>query len=267
MRGSWLVRLTLGCLCGLVVVLVVGGLAFGLLRDHPYFHVTRVRVYGTEHVSQQELMDLAQVHAGVSLWRIDGKRIRARLLTHPWIREVFIHRLVPNELEFTVYERKPSAVFGNHVAYLVDDGGHVLGPLGPKESPDLPRLTMVGDQNWLPGQQLTDPGIIAGLRVLAQSQEHAFVRHVGITRIEVVNAERFILHTHRGQLAVGANLTALDDKMAFFPTIEEILRSRTQGIEAIDLSFANQIVVKTTTRTLQGFGRLQKRGSGSGQTH
>jgi hypothetical protein len=105
------------------------------------------------------------------------------------------------------------------------------------------------------------------LRVLAQSQEHAFVRHVGITRIEVVNAERFILHTHRGQLAVGANLTALDDKMAFFPTIEEILRSRTQGIEAIDLSFANQIVVKTTTRTLQGFGRLQKRGSGSGQTH
>jgi hypothetical protein len=70
-----------------------------------------------------------------------------------------------------------------------------------------------------------------------------------------------------GKLIIGANLAAVEEKLAVFPALEEVLRSGRQRIDAIDLSFANQIVVKTAMRTSSGIGRLQKRGSGSGQVH
>jgi hypothetical protein len=114
---------------------------------------------------------------------------------------------------------------------------------------------------------VTDPGIRAGLRLLIQTQEQAFFHNVGLAHIEIINPERFILHTRRGKLIVGANLAAITDKLAFFPALEEVLRTRIRRVDTIDFSFANQIVVKTSTRTPQGIGRLHKRGDGSGQAH
>jgi cell division protein FtsQ len=266
-RGSWVRRLALWCVPGLCVALACAGVSFWILRDHAYFHVTAVRVYGAEHVSPQELMDLAQVRAGISLWRIDAGRIRARLRQHPWIRDVLVQRLFPNALELTVYERKPSAILAAHPGYILDGEGYVLGPFDPRERSGLPRLMVPGDQAWTPGQQVTDPAVKAALRVLAQSQEQAFFRNANIDRIEIINPERFVLHTRRGKLVIGANLAAVEDKLALLPAVEEVLRPGSRRIEAIDLSFATQIVVKTASRTPQGIGRLQKRGSGSGQAH
>jgi hypothetical protein len=260
-------RLAIWCAPGLVVLIAVGGLSFWLLHDHAYFHVTAVRVYGTERVPQQELMDLAQVQRGVSLWRIDTERVRSRLLRHPWIRDVLVHRLFPNELELIIYERKPSAIVTTHGGYIVDGEGYILGQLGPKESSSLPRLITSADHAWAPGQRVTDAGVVAGLRLLAQSQEQTFFRDIGLSHIEVINPERFILHTRRGRLVVGGNLATVEEKFAFLSVVEDALRSGVQRIDAIDLTFANQIVVKTTTRTPHGIGRLQKRGSGSGQAH
>jgi cell division protein FtsQ len=242
--------------------------SFWVLRDHVYFHVTAVRVYGAAHVSQQELMDQAQIPPGVSLWRIDAQHIRDRLLHHPWIKDVLVRRLFPNALELIVYERKPTAILANQVEYVIDVDGYVLGQGGPRESSSgLPRLLLRGDQTWTPGQHVADPGIRAALRILGQTQEQPLFHNIGLVDIEIVNPERFLLHTHRGKLVVGANLASIEDKLAFLPALDEALRTKIQHIDAIDLSFANQIVVKTSTRTPQGTGRLQKRGDGSGQTY
>lgn len=265
-RGSTLVRLMLWCVPGLVIVLALGGLSFWIFRDHIYFHVTTVRVYGTERVAQQELMHLAQIPSGVSLWRIDAQHIRARLLHHPWIRDVLVRRLFPNALELIVYERRPSAILASQVSYLIDSDGYILGQPGAAESlGTIPRLMLPADQSWAPGQQVTDPGIRAGLRVLAQAQERAFFHNIGPAHIEIINPERFIFHTQRGKLVVGADLAAMEETLAFFPALEEVLRTKVRHIDTIDFSFANQIVVKTSNRTPQGIGRQQKRGSRSGQ--
>lgn len=266
-RGSRWARWGIWIAPGLVVLVALGALACWLLRDHRYFHVTAVRVYGAERVSQQELMDLAQIPRGVSLWRIDGARVRARLLHHPWIRDVLVHRLLPNELELIVYERRPSAILVGRTPSVVDGEGYILGPPGPKESSSLPRLTLPGEPAGILGQQVTDASVAAGLRILAQIQDHAFFRDLGLSHIEIINPERYILHTRRGKLIVGADLSTVEEKFAFLSIVEDTLRSRVQRIDAIDLTLANKIVVKTTTRISQGPGRLQKRGSGSGQAH
>jgi hypothetical protein len=106
--------------------------------------------------------------------------------------------------------------------------------------------------------------VSAGLRLLAQAHDSAFFRNTVITRIDIMNPERFLVQTQRGKFIVGANLAGLGEKLDFFPAVDEVLRARARRVEYIDVSVENQIVVKTSARTVQGSGRPQRRG-GSAQ--
>jgi cell division protein FtsQ len=263
--ASWLIRLAAWLVPGLLILLVLGGGAYWFVRDLPYFHIAAVRVYGTERVLQQDLVQLAQIRSGVSLLRIDVDKVRTRVMQHPWIRDALVHRLYPNELEMIVYERRPSAILESGHSYLIDGAGYVLGKLGAKEGAGLSRLVTARSRALTPGKQVEDAGVMAGLRLLDQAQESPFFRQAVITHIEVLSPERFVIHTRRGKLVVGANMTAVAAKLEFFPALEEVLRTSTQRVEYVDLSVGNQIVVKTSARTTHNAGRLQRRGGGSGQ--
>src|SRR3990172_7796472 len=60
----------------LVVLACVGGGLFWFGRDHSYFHVRAVRIYGAERVTQAELRQLTDVDGGTSVFRIDVDRVR-----------------------------------------------------------------------------------------------------------------------------------------------------------------------------------------------
>ena len=64
---------------------------------------------------------------------------------------------------------------------------------------------------------------------------------------------------------MGDSLVGIDQKLEFFPVLDEALRSRARRAEYVDISVENQIIVKTTARTTQGAGRLQRKGGNSGQ--
>jgi len=250
---------------GLIALAILGGILVWYFRDHPYFHVAAVRIYGAERVSRQELVQLARIQPGVSLWRINVEQIRRRLLQHPWIREALVRRLYPNELEVIVYERKPSAILESGSGYLIDGAGYVLRAAGNQDWSGLPRLLVKHSGVLTPGEQLRDPAVVAGLQMLDRAQDSPFFRNTVIVNIEMTNPERFVIQTHRGKLVVGSNIAAVEDKLTLLPTIDAVMRTSARRVEHIDVSRANQIVVKTSGRMTYGAGRLQKRGTGSGQ--
>jgi cell division protein FtsQ len=250
---------------GLIALAILGGILIWYCRDHPYFHVAAIRVYGAERVSQQELVQLAGIQPGMSLWRIDVDQVRRRLLQHPWIRDALVRRLYPNEVEVIVYERKPSAILEGGSGYVIDGAGYVLRPVGSKDWSGLPRLVTRLSGALTPGEQLRDPAVVAGLQMLDQAQDSPFFRNTVIVNIEMTNPERFVIQTHRGKLVVGSNIAAVEDTLTLLPTIDAVMRTSARRVEHIDVSRANQIVVKTNGRMTHGAGRLQKRGTGSGQ--
>jgi cell division protein FtsQ len=264
-RIPWPMRLITWLAPGLVLAVLLGGGLFWFIRDHAAFHVVAVRVYGAERVPQADLIQLAQITGGMSLLRISVERVRMRIMQHPWIREALVRRVYPNELEVIVYERRPTAILESGSGYLVDAEGYLLSPAAPAEAAGLPRLVARLSHTPSLGERLTDPAIQAGLRLLDQAHDSAFFRESVITHIDIMNAERFLVRTRRGKLIVGASLVGIDKKLEIFPALDETLRSRAQRAEYIDVSVENQIIVKTTARTTQGAGRLQRRGGDSGQ--
>jgi cell division protein FtsQ len=264
-RIPWPMRLITWLAPSLVLVLVLGGGFYWFIRDHAAFRVVAVRVYGAEHVLQPELVQLTQITHGMSLLRINVEAVRARVIQHPWIREALVRRVYPNELEIIVYERRPYAILEGGSGYLIDGEGYILSRVIPAEAASLPRLVARLPHAPSLGEQLTDPAIKAGLRLLDQAHDSPFFRSTVITHIDIMNAERFLVQTRRGQFIVGASLVGIEEKLEFFPAIDEALRTSTRRAESVDVSVENQIVVKTNAQTTQGGGRLQRRGGGSGQ--
>jgi cell division protein FtsQ len=261
----WPMRLITWLAPGLVLAMLLGGGLFWFIRDHAAFQVVAVRVYGAERVTQGELIQLAQITGGMSLFRINVERVRMQITQHPWIREALVRRVYPNELEVIVYERRPTAILESGSGYVIDAEGYVLSHAAPIEAASLPRLVARLSQVPSLGERLTDPALQAGLRLLNQAQDSPFFQDSVITHIDIMNAERFLVRTRRGRLIVGASLVGIDKKLEVFPAIDEALRSRARRAEYVDVSVENQIIVKTTARTTQGADRLQKRGGDSGQ--
>jgi cell division septal protein FtsQ len=264
-RLPWLIRLISWMAPGLVLVIVLAGGLYWFLRDHSTFHVVAIRVYGAERVPQAELMELAQITRGMSLLRIDVGRVRTRLLQHRWIRDALVRRMYPNELEVIVYERRPAALLESGSTYLIDGEGYILGQPTAVESASLPRLVARLTHAPSLGQRLTDAAVGAGLRLLDRAHDSTFFRNTVITHVEIIHPERFLVQTQQGRFIVGSSLAGLDEKLEFFAAIDEVLRTRARRAEYIDVSGANHIVVKTSARTAQGAGRLQRRGGSSGQ--
>ncbi len=263
----WLMWLVTWLAPALVLVTLLGGGLFWFFRDHAAFHVATVRVYGAERVPQQELIQLAQITHGTSLFRINVERVRARIMQHPWIRDALVRRMYPNGLEVIVYERRPTALLESGSGYVIDGEGYILGQATPAELASLPRLVPRSGRTPVPGARITEPAVNAGLRLLAQTHDSPFFGNAVITHIDIVHPERFLVQTLQGQFVVGADLAGSDEKLDFFPVVDEVLRTGARRVEYIDVSGENQIVVKTSARTTQGAGRLQKRGGGSGQAH
>jgi cell division protein FtsQ len=264
-RIPWLMRLATWMAPGLVLVLLLGGGLFWFLRDHSAFHVVAVRIHGAERVLEPELIQLTQITRDTSLLRVNVERVRARIMQHAWIRDAFVRRVYPNELEIIVYERRPYAILGSGSGHLIDGEGYLLGQAAAAELASLPRLIAKPTHTPAPGERVTDPVVNAGLRLLDQAHKSPFFRNTPITHIEIMNPERFLVQTRRGRFIVGASLTGIDEKLEFFPTIDEVLRASARRAEYVDVSVENQIVVKTSARTTQGAGRLQRRGGGGGQ--
>src|SRR6266511_1944971 len=68
---TWLIHAVTWMVPGLIALAILGAILVWYFRDHPYFHVAAVRIYGAERVSRQELVQLARIQPGVSLWRIN----------------------------------------------------------------------------------------------------------------------------------------------------------------------------------------------------
>jgi cell division protein FtsQ len=264
-RLSWPIWLITWLAPCLIVVVLLGSGIFWFMRDHSTFHVVAVRVYGAERVPQPELIQLAQISRGMSLLRIDVEGVRTRLMQHPWIRDALVRRVYPNELEVIVYERRPYAVLDSSSGYLIDGDGYLLSQATPAEAANLPRLVARLSHTPSQGERLTDPDVKAGLRLLGHAHDSPFFRHTVITQIDIMTPERFVVQTRRGKFIMGPSLVGIDAKLEFFPAIEEALRSSARRAEYVDVSGENQIVVKTSARTTQGAGRLQRKGGSSGQ--
>ena len=106
---------------GIVIVLLVLAVILGVAGIVVYnlnlFPVKKVTVSGVEHLTAEEMTDLAAVPQDTTLIRVDTAGIESRLESNPWVKDATAERIFPDTINLKINERKITAI----VEVLIDD--------------------------------------------------------------------------------------------------------------------------------------------------
>jgi cell division protein FtsQ len=139
----------------LAVAALLGVVGYGGVTAHrfvvesPHFHVKRVKVTPTVHVTAEQVRKLAGVGARTNIFTVDLERVARRVQRHPWIARATAHRRLPDGIEIEVtehraagavlFERNPGA--GGGAFYLVSPEGRAFKRAALEEIEGLPLIT------------------------------------------------------------------------------------------------------------------------------
>lgn len=92
---------------GVIVVVLAGWAA---LYNSPVFKIENVVVNGVEHLTSEEMAQLANVPADATLLRVDTATIESRVEKNAWVADARVSAVFPDTLEINVTERPIFAV-------------------------------------------------------------------------------------------------------------------------------------------------------------
>ncbi len=88
------------------------------------FRISEVALSGEHEVGREDILTLAGITGRSSLLFLDAARMRARLVTNPWIADATVLKLYPSRLRIEIKERKAFALWqkDGRVAPIAADG-------------------------------------------------------------------------------------------------------------------------------------------------
>lgn len=94
-------------LSAVIIAIVVGGIA---VYNSPLFSIKNVEVKGVEHLTSDEMAQLANVPADTTLLRVQTDTIEKRIEQNAWVADAKVNLVFPDTLEIVVTERAVFAV-------------------------------------------------------------------------------------------------------------------------------------------------------------
>jgi len=229
-----------------LAVLAAGGAAGLWLLTSPRFTVTEVAVTGASRLRPEDVVAASGIGPGTNLFRLDRATVVARLEALPLIRRADMVRRFPNQVTLAVEERRPFTLAHAGRLHWIDEQGVNLGPEARAVAPRAPVITGLGPTD-LAADGGPSPRVAAGislLRVLLRSETTLLQQ---ISEIDVSRPEGPVLYTVDGiEVRLGA-----DDWEGRLGRLQGVLaqvRSGGEAVDAIDLRFRDQVVLKTVTR-------------------
>lgn len=109
-----------------LVLALVAGVAYLVLRNSSAFAIASVEAEPTAHVTQEDIQNLVQVPAGSTLLNVDTAAIEDALRKDPWVASVDFELVFPDTLRLHINEQRIEALVvmstGTLAWYLGDAG-------------------------------------------------------------------------------------------------------------------------------------------------
>lgn len=132
------------------VIVWVSVLSLGVIFAHDsitqsdYFRAERITVKGTQVLDRSAVLETARLTDGVNILSINRRRVRTRLISHPWVVEARVSRDLPDRLVITVTEHEPLAILDLGRPFIIDPQGEIFKAHQPTDPEHLPVVTGLG---------------------------------------------------------------------------------------------------------------------------
>lgn len=209
-------------------------LAFWLMTS-PRFQLRRVEVAGGSRVPGAWVVAAVSSLRGRPLLLVSLDEVERHIGRHPWVAGAAIRKDLPDRLLVEIHERMPVAVVERAgTTFWVDRSGRAIEECPETAAPDLLRITGATD----------DSRSVAGaLDVAERLRASAAPWAATLTEAEVLGPDDFRFHSAALPFSVLLSGARLADALEPFQHYLPQLLERRDGIAAVDLRFARQIVV------------------------
>lgn len=222
-------RETMGRSFTLAVTLFAITLALLFVLQSALFAVSSVQLVGARHLTEEEILSIAGISVGDSLFNVDVRRARERLLAHPRIEQATVRRRLPATIHVEVVERVPVAIMPHPEGFAaLDAQGRVL-MLSEELRLPYPLLTgfdLPEGSGPEPGTELRSPELNRALTV-ASALPPSLLATVGEV---AATAQGVTLKTRDGIDVLIGDTSQLEEKLQ---TLSDILRSLADGRESV----------------------------------
>ncbi len=217
-----------------------GVLAHRFVVESPHFHVKRVEVTPTVHVTANEVRKLAGVGPHTNIFTVDLKRVAARVQQHPWIATARVHRRLPDGIRIEVKEHQAAAAVlfestrgRGDLFYLVNRDGRAFKRARLTELEGLPLVTGILRSDYRTRPAQTRAQIRSALTLARRYLARAGRPPLGEIHVDPV--EGLTLYTARRAVQVRLGRGDLTAKLRRLDRILRLLARRGQRPRAIRL--------------------------------
>ena len=133
-----------GLISFLVICLSIALLAgYRWVTTSTYFNLQEIQIKGNVQLSEQDIMDRAELKQGNNCLALNMSRIKARLLQEPWVKNVLVRRVLPDKLVIKLNEHQPAYwLQKNDRLYYAESQGNIIAPVLPEGFVSLPLLSI-----------------------------------------------------------------------------------------------------------------------------
>lgn len=226
-------------------LLVVGGfLVVQLLLASDMFRVDQVSVQGGDHLSDQQVVDLSDVRAGLNTFNLDLELIGHKIAENPWVRNAWVQRIFPRQIDIKIEERKPLAIINLGYLYYLDSQGEVFKVLDSTDSLDFPVVTGFDYQKI----KQCDPRCASDLkRVVDLVTDLQQRKKFGLQQVSEIHREAgggFALFTLADSVKVRLGRDEFTKKLDRLERIYVELQPRLSILDYIDLNVDEKVIVR-----------------------
>jgi cell division protein FtsQ len=245
----WLARAGYGVvlvLLALVVYQISGPLKMAASSLHdfvvesPYFSVREIQVRGVDKVSGDEVVAMAGLRRGMSVWSIDLENIEKKISRHPWVRRVSARREFPRRVIIDVEERMPKAIVALRKLYYVDADGVVFKEVGPGENVKFPLLTGLRAEQFA----APDPATRRRIQDAIRLSEMMVQRSHSLSEIHFAKPNRLVVYTTAYPIALHMGWGNWSEKLSRMERLLELWKGNEERLASLDMSFRDQVVAR-----------------------
>ncbi len=240
----------------LVFVAFVGGVCYGatvgwkrLFWQNQDYSLQDITFNSDGTLTREQARTVANLKLGGNIYSYKVSAIRDAIRTLPQVESVEVTRYLPNRIEVTVKERKPTAWLAanpgekNSTAepkHLLDASGIVFQPRRvPHEFKLLPVITGVQTEDLEPGKPIRKAEVLAALDLLSRTRENTSVK---VTAVDVSKG-CFIVATDQRHAQLTFGLDDIAGQLERLSTVRSEALLIGQEIQTINLIATRNIPV------------------------
>jgi len=247
-----------------VVIMLVGAGFLGWQVYQVLVHadalvVSGVDIKGVKQLTEADLRDIVTAFKGQNIFRVDLEAAARRARANPWVREVRIHRSLPNRITMVFSERTPTMILDTGSArYLIDDDGVVLERLQKENLTAWPLpVVAIKDYPARTGDQVTSEGLAEAVLLIQEIAERGGWQLANVTvRANSPDALTVLYADHEFRLGSGRYA----EKLLRLAEVMADVKQRGLEISYVDVRPERQaaVMVKKDKGQMRGAGIRKK---------